>query len=97
VRGENLHQPAHVELPETYIEPLMLDEEELSTAERVEAPTIGSDKRARCFDEVEMTISVENATREARRCLRCDLEFTQPKEDEPAEEVALPVEEGEPA
>jgi len=96
-RGEELHQPAHVELPQTYIEPLMLDEEELSTAERVKPPTIAAAERARCFDEIEMTISVEDATREARRCLRCDLEFTQPKEDKPAEKVALPVEEGEPA
>ena len=97
IRGEDLHQPAHAVLPETYVEPIMLDEEELSTAERVEAPTIGSDKRARCFDEVEMTISVDDATREARRCLRCDLEFTQPNEEEQTEKVALPVEEGEPA
>jgi hypothetical protein len=29
------------------------------------------------FDEVEATVTVEDASREARRCLRCDLEFTQ--------------------
>ena len=34
------------------------------------------------FAEVEKPLSVEQATREARRCLRCDLEFTQPEEHE---------------
>ena len=36
------------------------------------------------FDEVELSFTVEDATKEARRCLRCDLEFTQPKEGETA-------------
>lgn len=30
--------------------------------------------------EVELPPSVEEATQESRRCLRCDLEFTEPKE-----------------
>jgi len=38
--------------------------------------------RRKNFDEIELSFSVEEATKEARRCLRCDLEFTQPKEDE---------------
>jgi len=38
---------------------------------------------------VEMTLSVEQAVREARRCLRCDLEFTQRTENEEAECVAV--------
>jgi NADH-quinone oxidoreductase subunit F len=97
VRGEDLHQPAQVRLPDTYVEPVMLDEKELDEAERVEPPTIESEKRARCFDEVEMAISVEDATREARRCLRCDLDFTEPKEDESAEKAAQPAQKGEPA
>jgi hypothetical protein len=31
----------------------------------------------RNFDEVVATVTVEDAAREARRCLRCDLEFTE--------------------
>ena len=41
------------------------------------------------FDEIELSFSVEDACKEARRCLRCDLEFTQPKEDEAASPVAV--------
>jgi len=33
---------------------------------------------------VERQLSVEQAVREARRCLRCDLEFTQRTENEEA-------------
>jgi len=34
-------------------------------------------------------LSVEQATREARRCLRCDLEFTQRNENEETECVTV--------
>ena len=37
---------------------------------------------ANVISEVEGALTVENAEGEARRCLRCDLEFTQPKEIE---------------
>ena len=37
-----------------------------------------SQQRKRCFAEVELCPTEEQALREARRCLRCDLDFTQP-------------------
>ena len=41
------------------------------------------------FDEVELSFTVEDATKEARRCLRCDLEFTRPEEAETASSPAV--------
>ena len=38
--------------------------------------------RKRNFSEVEVSFSIEEASCEAKRCLRCDLEFTKPKEEE---------------
>jgi NADPH-dependent glutamate synthase beta subunit-like oxidoreductase len=37
--------------------------------------------RRSSFDEVEQGMTAEAACQEARRCLRCDLEFTKPEED----------------
>jgi len=84
LRGEELEQPAVARLPDIYVEPVSLSEEELEEADRVPVPAIPAESRKRSFSEVELSLSVEDATREAKRCLRCDLEFTQPKEDETA-------------
>ncbi len=84
LRGEELKQPGTPLLPKVYVEPLQLGDEELAEADRVEPPTLPAAARRRDFNEVEQSLSVKDATREARRCLRCDLEFTRPKEDEAA-------------
>ncbi|HNQ22021.1 MAG TPA: NADH-ubiquinone oxidoreductase-F iron-sulfur binding region domain-containing protein [Phycisphaerae bacterium] len=81
LRGEDLKQPGVPLLPEVYVEPVQLDDDALAEANRVEPPVVAPAARRRDFNEVELSLSVEDATREARRCLRCDLEFTQPKED----------------
>ncbi|MCD6119739.1 FAD-dependent oxidoreductase [bacterium] len=92
LRGEVLEQPAQVNLPDFYIEPIELSDEEIEKASRAESPTISIDRRKTGFDEVEQTLPEEAAICEARRCLRCDLDFTRPPE--PAEEISVPVEEG---
>jgi uncharacterized protein with PIN domain len=38
--------------------------------------------RKRGFAEVEMALTLKEAMQEAHRCLRCDLEFTKPKDEE---------------
>jgi len=48
--------------------------------DRVETPRAPAEWRRRNFAEVEVSLSIDEAYREARRCLRCDLEFTAPKE-----------------
>ena len=45
--------------------------------------------RVKSFVEVERQLTVEQATREARRCLRCDLEFTQRSKNEEAKCAAV--------
>jgi len=81
--AEPLIQPAEVRLPKEYIEPPPRHAEEIASSDRAQPPTLPIQTRRRSFSEVEMTLAFEDATREAMRCLRCDLAFTQPaREDE---------------
>jgi NADH-quinone oxidoreductase subunit F len=84
LRGEDLRQPGEAVLPEVFVEPLDIDEEAIEHAQRMEPPMIPVPARRRNYDEIELSLSVEDARMEARRCLRCDLEFTQPKDAETA-------------
>jgi len=76
VRGEELRQPPEVRLPRVYVPPVQVSEE-VASARRVETPRASVEWRKRGFAEVEMSLTLEEATREASRCLRCDLEFVQ--------------------
>jgi NADH-quinone oxidoreductase subunit F len=67
-------------LPTVYVEPADVTEEEADSATREEPPTLSAEERRKSFAEVELGFSVEQAVREARRCLRCDLAFTRPGE-----------------
>jgi len=84
VCGQELAEPPKVKLPEIFIEPAAVSEQELEDVPRVEPATLDAKSRVMSFAEVERQLSVEQAKREAGRCLRCDLEFTQCKEDERA-------------
>jgi len=87
LRGESLRQPPEVRLPDIYIAPPDIEEEEEEiTAERVTLPTIPVGARKLGYDEVELTLSVEQAIYEARRCMRCDLDFTRPIQSDQEEE-----------
>jgi len=80
LRNEEMVQPAEPRLPRVYIEPVKMDMEESGPVDRAETPRAPADWRKRNFSEVEVSLSIDEASREACRCLRCDLEFTQPKE-----------------
>jgi len=82
VHGEPLRRPPEPRLPELYIESPKGSAEELRHARRAPRPVFPSALRKGSFAEVEMSLSEEDALRESRRCLRCDLEFTQRKESE---------------
>jgi NADPH-dependent glutamate synthase beta subunit-like oxidoreductase len=82
LRGEELVQPAAPRIPKIYIEPEKVDESKEQDASRAEQPVISLKSRKSGFDEVELSLDEENAIREAGRCLRCDLEFTQPKQNQ---------------
>jgi len=77
VRGMALRTLPRVVLPSVFVPPPADAAEDELPAERVKAPERPVAERIRSFAEVEMSISEYNAVREARRCLRCDLEFTQ--------------------
>ena len=78
--GEPLAQPVECRLPQDYVEPVAVDEEAEQSDDRAKAPQAEANWRRRNFAEVEVSLSQAEARREACRCLRCDLEFTQEKE-----------------
>jgi NADH-quinone oxidoreductase subunit F len=77
LRGEPLRQVPERRIPRIHIAPLEIPEEEFAHATRAETPRAPAEYRRRGFDEVEKSLTEDEACREARRCLRCDLEFTQ--------------------
>jgi NADH-quinone oxidoreductase subunit F len=89
--SQPLAQPLRPSIPSVYIPPVKVDPEELESFDRAETPRAPAEWRSRNFAEVEVALSTLEATREACRCLRCDLEFTCPKEPEleHAEEVEV--------
>ncbi len=78
--GRQMKMIKKVKLPSLYIEPLVVDEDDDagSTMARAEQEKVSAAKRRTSFVEVEMGLSLQAATDEARRCLRCDLDFTRP-------------------
>jgi NADH-quinone oxidoreductase subunit F len=84
LRGQPLEKSNGHRLPSVYIAPSAMAGDDAEEAERVEAATLPAASRQKNFTEVEMTLSADQAVREARRCLRCDLRFTQPANDKAA-------------
>ena len=80
--GRPLEMPTAGCLPSVYVEPPPALEGEAADSARVETPRASVAWRRRNFAEVEVTLSPDEARREAGRCMRCDLEFTQPVQAE---------------
>jgi NADH-quinone oxidoreductase subunit F len=77
LRGEEIRRVYELTRPSIYIEPVELsseEAEELLTAKRPESKKIPLNLRKTSFREVESTLSEEQAIKEAKRCLRCELE-----------------------
>jgi len=74
LRGEELREEPVPLRPSVYLEPVEV--ETIREAER--EPALAAAARIKGFDEVVATLRPEQASREARRCLRCDLDFTRP-------------------
>ena len=77
--GKPIYAIASRKYPTVYIEPATFNEEEMSTATRVRPVELSTVERHKNFMEVECCVSKDAAKKEAQRCLRCDLLFTQPK------------------
>jgi NADH-quinone oxidoreductase subunit F len=82
LRGLPLDMPSRRSVPSIYVEPPPGSQAKEAGAARVETPRASVAWRRRNFAEVEVTLSPDEARREAGRCLRCDLEFTRPVERE---------------
>jgi NADH-quinone oxidoreductase subunit F len=85
LRNEPLMRPATPKLPTVFIEPATVDEVEIENSTRAEPPSLAPSERIKNFREVTMVLPENLARSECRRCLRCDLAFTQEKStDQPA-------------
>ena len=78
VSGKLMKVLPKVKLPSIYVEPFMEVDEETGETYRLELPLLPVVQRKKCFAEVELCPTEEQVLAEARRCARCDLEFTQP-------------------
>ncbi len=86
LQGEPLEEPAYPRVPDGYI-PAAAREGEGMPARRVKPLLLSPDPRVQGYEEIEKGISEEEALREAGRCLRCDLEFTEKKNEEGARTI----------
>jgi len=79
LRGEEMKQPGKPLLPKILLESPPSPAAGQAPSPRVKIPLLPVESRAQNFAEVENCLSEKEAGAEARRCLRCDLEFTQAK------------------
>ncbi|NOX97341.1 MAG: NADH-quinone oxidoreductase subunit NuoF [Nitrospirae bacterium] len=74
IRGESLAREYKLTRPSMYLPPVELTEQEIEEARRPAIPSLPVSERKNNFKEVDLNITEETAIKEARRCLRCDLE-----------------------
>ncbi len=75
LQGLPMETAAAVNLPDTYLAPPTLTDADEEVT-RITPPTLPAEERKTSFAEVESSPAPEDALREARRCMRCDLQFT---------------------
>ena len=74
LQGKSLERKYELHRPSIFVEPVELTEEEIEKAERPKMPVLSTEARHKSFKEVELGFTKEMAVKEARRCLRCELE-----------------------
>ncbi|MFO7618556.1 MAG: FAD-dependent oxidoreductase [Thermoplasmata archaeon] len=79
LQGKPVEREYEFTRPSMYIEPVELSEEEVAQAKRPAMECRPADERSHTFEEVELGLTTDAAVREARRCLRCDLETEEGK------------------
>jgi NADH-quinone oxidoreductase subunit F len=79
IEGKSLSVRYNIIRPSLYVEPIILSEEEIESAARPEMSKLSIRDREKNFKEVELGLNEEMAIKEARRCLRCDLETEEGK------------------
>jgi len=74
LEGKTYSPEYKISRPSMYVEPVELTEEEIEEAKRPEMPKLSLKKRHKNFEEVDLGFDEETVIKEARRCLRCELE-----------------------
>ncbi|MBM3285108.1 MAG: FAD-binding protein, partial [Candidatus Aminicenantes bacterium] len=74
LEGKEVIREYRLTRPSVYIDPVELSEAELARLKRPRMPRISPAARKKNFKEVELGFAEIAAAREARRCLRCELE-----------------------
>jgi NADH-quinone oxidoreductase subunit F len=77
VSGKIMKILPKVKLPSVYVAPVMEGDDGAGEIGRLQVPLLPVEQRQRTFAEVELCPTEQQALTEARRCARCDLEFTQ--------------------
>jgi len=85
LQGQPLARPARPNLPDVFLEAVVVSDQDLDESSRQEPPMLQPAFRKKNFAEVELSFGVEAALAESRRCLRCDLQFTNCGESRSAE------------
>ncbi|HLD36326.1 MAG TPA: NADH-quinone oxidoreductase subunit NuoF [Planctomycetota bacterium] len=74
LKDQDIKREYKVTRPSAYLEPTVLTEADLADVQRPQPAELPVNKRKDNFNEVEQVLSEVMAIKEARRCLRCDLE-----------------------
>ncbi|MFC2169107.1 FAD-dependent oxidoreductase [Acidobacteriota bacterium] len=74
IEGKSLAREYKLSRPSLYVEPIELTEEEIEEFKKSKMPKLSAKGRQKNFKEVELGFTEEIAIKEARRCLRCELE-----------------------
>jgi len=74
LEGRPLVRARQLTRPSLYVKPVELKEDELQQAKRSKMPHLSPSKRKAMHEEIELGFTRDVAVREARRCLRCELE-----------------------
>ena len=74
LEGKSLAKEYKICRPSLYIEPVELTEKEIEEAERPKMPRLPVKERYKNLQEVDLGLTGYMAIKEARRCLRCELE-----------------------
>jgi hypothetical protein len=79
IQQQPLEQEYKVTRSAIRVEAIELTDKEIEELQRPSMPVLALEERSEGFKEVELGFTEEMAIREAKRCLRCDLEL---KEEE---------------
>ncbi len=74
LKAEKFQREYNITRPSIYVPPKELTDEEISELGKIDIPVLKPEQRLNNFKEVELGYSEEMAIKEAKRCLRCELE-----------------------